>query len=64
MDGPVNAYLSIQDVKHGNANGVLDAIHAGTIVMKLNTADKSNSSLFLSYLFHVNYLCMWNMLVK
>ena len=60
MDGPVNAYLSIQDVKHGNANGVLDAIHAGTIVMKLNTAD----SLFLSYLFHVNYLCMWNMLVK
>ena len=33
-DGPVNAYLSIQDVKHGNANGILDAIHAGTIGMQ------------------------------
>ena len=33
-DGPVNAYLSIQDVKHGNANGILDAIHAGTIGIK------------------------------
>ena len=33
-DGPVNAYLSIQDVKHGNANGILDAIHAGTIGME------------------------------
>ena len=62
-DGPVNAYLSIQDVKHGNANGILDAIHAGTIGMQWNTADKS-IFLLLSYLFHVKYLCIWNMLVK
>ncbi|KAK0151722.1 hypothetical protein N1851_006973 [Merluccius polli] len=27
-EGPVNAYLSIQDVKHGNAVGILNAIHA------------------------------------
>ncbi|KAJ8352273.1 hypothetical protein SKAU_G00237490 [Synaphobranchus kaupii] len=27
-EGPVNAYLSIQDIKHGNAGGILDAIHA------------------------------------
>ncbi|KAL1022378.1 hypothetical protein UPYG_G00026020 [Umbra pygmaea] len=27
-EGPVNAFLSIQDVKQGNASGILDAIYA------------------------------------
>ena len=30
-EGPVNAFLSIQAVKQGNASGILDAIYAGNV---------------------------------
>lgn len=34
-EGPVNAYLSIEDVKNGNAAGVLDTIYAGSDEIRL-----------------------------
>lgn len=33
-EGPVNSYLSIEDVKNGNAAGVLDTIYAGSDEIK------------------------------